>query len=169
MQPGQVDFHCLYTTETSESDPSDVAMPGGGIGQIQSWQNFELSFGRERLSIGDRIFALVKWNTELSLTDIVWYVDRCTVISGENSYDVIQKSCYSDLVSTAISSEISSEIYSKSNFAFSFESFSFKNPTRQDVTKQMTFRLDCNIRFCLEKEKCRVNTDCPKYYYSPLL
>merc|ERR1719361_1119502 len=108
------------------------------MGKLQSWQNFDLTFGRESGDrIGDRIFALVKWTAEMGLTNVIWYLDRCTVKSEKNSYDVITDSCYSDLVTTEV---VSNNIFATRNFAFSFEAFSFKNPKRDDLTGHMTFR-----------------------------
>ena len=154
----------MYATQTVQSTDATVSIPNNGVQQIKSWDNFDLTFGRgNQLSIGDRIFSLVKWHADMHRTNVVWYLDTCTVISGRNTFDVIQDSCYSNLISANPSSNT---IFARDNFAFGFESFSFNEP---ELSSGMTFRLDCKIRFCLSNRECHVNTDCPKYYHTPLL
>ena len=52
----EVNFMCLFPKNQGIASKSPVGdLTPDGIEQIALWENFDLSFGRQSLSIGDRI------------------------------------------------------------------------------------------------------------------
>jgi len=160
----EVNFMCLFPKNQGIASKSPVGdLTPDGIEQIALWENFDLSFGRQSLSIGDRITAVIQWEADLKFTDVLWYLDKCSVHGEKNSFDVVSDGCYSSLVNTRM---LSKNIANAKNFVFSFESFSFD----ENMNSELNFRLDCKINFCLAEacpRKSVPKPSCPKYYTNP--
>jgi len=161
-------FHCYYRASTSTKDSTysvSTRIYNADIEKFVNWDStFDLTFydnsykeifNPASLIIGDVLYVRATWRQDFSQSfPVEFYINSCTISSGEASFRVIDSGCVSQLVHGKI---LSNSVYQTKSIDFRYVSFSFvQHQSRYDM------RLQCNIKFCLNFDRSYGNCGMPK-------
>jgi hypothetical protein len=153
-----VTFECSYPMGiTVESDPfsvQDIDVTGAktSTGKLDDGFSLELTdeSGGPNVVLGGLLEVAAKWEVT-GLSDVTFYFDRCGVVHGAKTVNVIQDSCYS------VALKAGGGVSTPTEITFKFKTFGVEgeNATSQTLT--------CDIKLCVGDicGKAKTDDECP--------
>lgn len=156
-------FTCSFEDSVStdkESDAPKYVVNRGtkenaiAIEEQLSWSDFDLGFFKSAefktpidgdINLGSQMYLQAKWTNEVKDDfPVKFYIQECTVKSGDNEFKIIDKGCGKDI----IESERIGEQFSRSKVQYKYLSFSF-----DEGDESQNQSVVCQLKFCIV-DKC---------------